>query len=499
MKKLFLALFLLFTWPTIFAVNDTLIFNGNNIPSSYNNKQVVFGQTLYVCGRSKNYLQLSYERIQAPEEIAEAGSAAYTAAENKFQKAFLALYCPNVWTDTVRLGATIDNLTATVTAHHEITSTAYLKFDNKRPTTRPDVGNARLIVCAANIQNYFPKWSGTTGASSDEEYQRQHKKIIKALRNIDADIFCLAEVQDGNVGVKALTHALNSYTAPGTYAYVDDGDTQYDEYTKVVFIYRTDKVKPALALGHPYTSGIYYKREYVQAFDELSTGERFVLCMNHFKSKAGSDAESSNSVRLTNVSKLIDFVTIKMNSNYYGDSDFLILGDLNCATKEAPIQVLSTMGFENQTDRFAPKDYSYVYNNGVEYLDHVFSTSSMSSQITGVAPYHINADESSIYHYKNGTDESMYRYADHDPIVVGLRLGGEVLVNEQEKTSLAKVYGTSGYIVVSSLEAVNVTVFDLLGRTVFSKDKVTEETIGVKTGMYIVRVGNFSKKVLVSD
>ena len=479
---------------------QNIVFSGNDLPATYFGHEVTFNQTLHVCGRGYKRLILSYKRQVLPYETAAANTQAYTDAENAFANAFITAYCPNISVDTIRLGATITNAVATITDERNISISGNIKFgNNTRPTSRPAVGNARLIVCAANVENYFPEWEGTNGATSNEEYQRQHTKMIKAFRNIDADIYCLAEIQDGTIALQAITHALNSQTAPNRYAYVDDGDYTTDTYSKVGYIYRTDKVTPVLTLGHPYnSSSVYYKREYVQAFDELSTNERFVISMNHFKAKTGTD-DNTNDIRMANVSKLIDFLTIKLNSNYYQDKDFLILGDMNCGTMEEPITFLTTMGFENQTARFAPNEYSYSFNNGVEYLDHAFATPTMAKQITGVAPYHINADESDAFYFLYGTDQSMYKYSDHDPIIVGLALSSDVAVGDMAEKADAEIYAYAGSIFIENSNNSVLTVYDMLGRTIYNNPHADNVAINVRPGIYIVRVGNTVKKIAVSE
>ena len=502
MRNFTLFLLSLITLSNISLFSQTVVFNGNDLPSAYFGHNVTFNQTLHVCGRSYNKLYLSYKRQRLPYEEAAINTQAYTDAENTFANAFITAYCPYIYVDTVRLGATLTNVVATINDERNISLGYNVKFgNNARPTSRPNVGDARLIICASNVENYFPQWEGTNGASSNEEYQRQHTKMIKAFRNIDADIYCLAEIQDGTIALQAITHTLNAQTAPNRYAFVDDGDNTTDIYSKVGFIYRTDKVKPVLALGHPYnSSSVYYKREYVQAFEELSTNERFMISMNHFKAKTGSD-DNTNEIRMANVSKLIDFITTKLNSNYYQDKDFLILGDLNCGTMEEPITFLSSMGFENQTQRFAPNDYSYAFNNGVEYLDHAFATPSMATQITGVAPYHLNADESDVFYFSSGTDESMYKYSDHDPIIVGLALKNEVSIEENHSYNNLNIniFSIDGNIFVESDTATELSVFDVLGRTVYSNHHDGNTVINVRPGIYIVRAGNVVKKVAVSE
>ena len=419
---------ILLTVSAFAAERDTIVFNGDTLPHNIGDT-LFFDQTLYVCARTSSYyLYLSYERLREPEEVAQKGTAAYDSALTKFQNAILKVYCPYFkQKDTIRLGAIVRNLVAFKAGERYVkTYASEIEIDNNtRPTSRPDVGEASLIVCAANVEHYCPDWEGSlSSAQSDTDYQRQHLKLMKALVNIDADIYALTELQPGIKALNNITNALNEMTQPGLYAFVDDKDSTIVKNVKVAFIYRTDKVVPVLGLGFPYGTTYqeltYHNREYVQAFDELATGERFVLSMNHFKAGAG-DSTTMNS-RMANVKHLVDFIDQRLKSNYYHDKDVMIVGDLNSFMQEPPIIYLDDSGFDNMLTKFAQKEYSYAFDKKVEYLDYVFTTPSMSAQVTGAQPYHINADESEIYYYANGEDTTMYRYADHDPIIIGLKL-----------------------------------------------------------------------------
>ena len=410
------------------AERDTIVFNGDTLKGNIGDT-LFFDQTLYVCGRTSSYyLYLSYERQREPEELAQKGTPAYDSAFAKFNNGILKVYCPYFkQKDTIRLGATVKNLVGMIAGPRYIkTYDTYIEIDNNtRPTSRPDVGDASLIVCEANLEHYCPDWEGSlSSAQSDTDYQRQHLKLMKALANIDADIYALTELQPGTKALNNITNGLNELTQPGRYAFVDDKDTQIVKNVKVAFVYRTDKVVPVLELGFPYGTTYqeltYHNREYVQAFEEIATGERFVLSMNHFKAGAG-DSTTMNA-RMANVKHLVDFIDIRLKSNYYRDDDVLIVGDMNSFMKEPPILYFDNAGFENQLTKYAPTEYSYAYDKKVEYLDYAFTTPSMSAQVTGACPYHINADESEIYHYSNGEDTTMYRYADHDPVIIGLKL-----------------------------------------------------------------------------
>jgi predicted extracellular nuclease len=84
----------------------------------------------------------------------------------------------------------------------------------------------------------------------------------------------------------------------------------------------------------------------------------------------------------------------------------------------------------DQVLRFnGPSDYSYVFDGEAGYLDHALATASLAGQVAGAAHWHINADEPSVIDYnidfkpQDLYTVSPYRASDHDPVLVGLRLG----------------------------------------------------------------------------
>lgn len=440
--KAFLALLILVIFSKNAQCQDVnIVFDGQSL-SPYVGQEVQFNQTLYVVDRavytSYTYLYLSYERLRQPEEVAIAGTAEYDSVALRNSTAVITarVSCEGLDVTNVRLGATITNLRATVTGEHNIRLDVMPTIgNNTRPSHRPDVGDARLIVCGANLEYYCPIWAGTYGAGSDEEFTIQHIKTVKALVNIDADIYALTELQQGAVSLDTLVYAMNASTVPGRYAHVEDYDSVTCQYIKVGFIYRTDKVRPILHLGHVImpsnnlnvTRYGDFRRMEVQCFEEIATGERMVVCMNHFKSKSGGDSSNNyyNENRVIEANQLLQFIQNEIDNDYYEDADFLILGDLNCGTMEEPIRTITGGGFVNLLSQYAPQEYSYSFSRTVEYLDHALASPSMAEQVTGVCPYHLNADETYLLHYDYSDDTTMYRYSDHDPIIVGVSLSSE--------------------------------------------------------------------------
>lgn len=468
MKKYLLLIVIILSLTGTWGQPTPIVFNGDSL-LPYAGQEVRFDQTLYVVGRviytNSKYLHLSYQRLQQPEEVAVEGSAAFDSITESHSHAVITARCDDIDVNAVRLGATIDNLVAKVrnTGPRNILIEGNRVFNNNvRPTHRPDVGDARLIVCNSNLQYFCPEWSGTFGAGNDEEFALERLKTVKGLININADIYALEELQQGKTSLDTLVAGMNAATTPGRYAYVEDYDTITCKYIKVGFIYRTDKVRPVLHLGHPYapSSNNYYtqtgnfRRMEIQCFEEIATGERFVVALNHFKSKSGGDSTNNyyNSNRVEEARRLLQFIDNEQNNNYYNDPDILILGDLNCGSMEEPVRILTdSVGYENLLQHYASREYSYCFSDKVGYLDYAIASPTMAEQVTGAMPYHINADESHMLHYDYGTDTTMYRYSDHDPLIIGLTLSQQNADNSRSlhiEESFANHFGC--------FEAVNV-------------------------------------------
>ncbi len=277
----------------------------------------------------------------------------------------------------------------------------------------PDVGEPSLVVCAQNMRNYFMHIENNPKVNYTQLQLRQKTiQIADVFCFIDADIYAMCELEANDTILKVLTDSLNGRTSDRPYAYVVDGISDSDySFVKSGFIYRKDKVK-TVGSNNASTSQTYYKYTMrYQMFEELATGERFTLSMNHFKAKTGVDSVD-NAKRVSEATDLVNkmkYVT--------ADPDILIMGDLNCEINEEPLQLLVDAGYEEQLLRFDSASISHCYSGSGQLIDHAFANSAMAAQITGAAVYHICTSCSSGAAYN-----SDYRYSDHDPYLIGLKL-----------------------------------------------------------------------------
>ena len=421
---------------------------------------------------------------------------------------------------------------------------------NPRPAAPHAVGGT-LRVAAQNTLNYFVTADYPTGNPLDNkcgpaqnvecrgwdfdqptELDRQKTKLIEALAGIDADVLGLNELEN-TTGVDALTDptngivpGLNAKLGAGTYAAIETGVIGTDAI-RVGLIYKPAKVRPVgdfkllTSAVDPRFIDTRSRPALAQTFEELATGARFTVAVNHLKSKGSAcadigdpdvgDGQGNCNVTRTNAAKaLVDWLATDPTGS--GDPDFLIIGDLNSYAMEDPITAIKagpddTAGtpddWTNLVSRFiGPYAYSYVFDGMAGYLDHALANPSLNSQVTGVAEWHINADEADVVDYdttfKPAGQEALwepnqFRVSDHDPIIVGLRLnaapsvdgGGPYTVDEGGSVSLtATGSDPNGDALTYAWDLDNNGTFETSGQTVtFSAatiDGPATRTVGVR-------------------
>lgn len=278
----------------------------------------------------------------------------------------------------------------------------------------PNLGNPRIVVLANNLENYYINPNSGRGDYTQAQIVAKTGKIVEMMLASNADIFAFCEVEAKPAVLQYLVQELNTAAGGNDFAAVTDGidedwDERYNNNIKSGFVYRVATVAP---YGSDYaaTNVTYYKNTMrIQAWTEISSGERFTLSMNHFK--AMSD-EASRSKRVDNANWLMAGLS---NSSKVKDPDILIMGDLNAQMGEQCLTIIQNNGYVEQLLRFDEDAYSYIYYGSHELIDHAFANSTMAQQITAAAVWHTNTSQS----YSQ-------RYSDHDAVLVGLRLGEQL-------------------------------------------------------------------------
>ncbi len=346
----------------------------------------------------------------------------------------------NSGTEIFRLVPTIDPLWTSV---------------NARPAGAPNVGGT-LNIASFNVLNFFttidmgqsicgPSGNDNCrGADSQQEFDRQRAKIINALLLLSADIVGLVELKNNPTdALQSLVDGLNAIAGAGTYAFVNTG-TIGSGVIRTGFLYKPVTVSPTGAFAvldatvDQRFDDSRNRPTLAQSFTQNSNGAIFTIAVNHLKSKGSScssagdpdqnDGQANcNGTRSDAAAAMADWLATDPTAS--GDPDILIIGDLNAYLQEDPVTVLEAAGYDNLLENFLGTDsYSFVFAGRAGALDHALASQSLVAQVTGIADWHINADESPVRDYNVEFDRdpgifdasTPYRASDHDPLVIGL-------------------------------------------------------------------------------
>lgn len=342
---------------------------------------------------------------------------------------------------------------------------------NSRPAQPPEVGG-NLKVASFNVLNYFTTIDTGAficgpaadqecrGADTPEELARQRAKILAALSAVQPDIAGLMEIQnDDDASVADLVAGLNDTFGAGTYDYVHTGFIGTDAI-KLALIYKPASV--SLVGGYAILDSTVDPRfidtknrpTLAQTFMDNATGGIFTVAVNHLKSKGsdcndvsdpdmGDGAGNCNLTRTAAAQALVDWLASDPTGS--GDSDYLIIGDLNSYDKEDPIDAIKAGPddiagtADDYTDlifNYQGEDaYSYVFDGQIGYLDHALASAGLVPEVTGASDWHINADEPDLIDYdmsfKAPAQDALYapdpyRASDHDPVIIGLNVCDEI-------------------------------------------------------------------------
>ena len=424
----------------------------------YVGQTVVFDQPMIISSNasSSNY-QISPRRIFQPTNQVLPGSAAYRSMLSMNATGFVALTGVGGYH---RCGERVYNLTAKVNSTSSISFISGTWRGNTRADLErgiPDLGDYRLLVCAMNLEYYLVKDFGTDrGPRNYSQHQDQRTKTNKALTKINADIYGLVEIQQGQDALEEIANDLNTKLPGRNYTYINDGTSANGTYTKSGYVYDANKVEP---VGKMLENEEAVKgRKKMMCFREKATGERFIFSLNHFKAKSGSasgaDADQGDGQGIFNATRTREAQSVIDQYGKYkrsiNDDDILIMGDLNAYAKEDPVMLFVNRNFIDLHRAFhADSSYSYQFSNCAGYLDHAISNGSLYPQITGMASYTINSDENDRYTYDKSNDNTMFRSSDHDPVLVGLKLDSTLNYDPSPAINSAEIMlGTADKLVI---------------------------------------------------
>jgi predicted extracellular nuclease len=330
------------------------------------------------------------------------------------------------------------------------------RFDNVNPRPGAPAVGGSLHVATFNLDNYFSTVdtgericgpdgdAACRGADSDEEFARQHGKIITALATMDADIVAVIELENNaSESTQSIVDGLNARVGAGSFAFIDTGTIGSDAI-RVGLLYKPATVQPVGTFAVLDQSvdvrfeDHRHRPVLAQTFETVSDAERFTVLANHLKSK-GSSCESDgdpnisdgqgncSATRAMAAAAMIDWIATDPTSS--GDADFLVIGDFNTHTMGDAMTQFGNAGYTNVAEtHIGAGAYSFEFEGQFGALDHAMASPSLASKVVDAVEWHINADEAELndYNLEFGRDPALfdpaspYRASDHDPLIIGL-------------------------------------------------------------------------------
>jgi hypothetical protein len=328
--------------------------------------------------------------------------------------------------------------------------------DNPRPGAPSVAGSIR--VASFNVLNFFSNVDAgqaicgplgnqnCRGADSAEELSRQLEKTVTAIALMDADIIGLIELENNaTASIAMIVDALNARISGGTttYSFVDTGTINSDAI-KTGFVFNSSTIRTTGSFAildasvDPRFVDNRNRPALAQSFEVLANGAVLTVVVNHLKSKGSScdsagdpnidDGQGNCNMTRTNAAAAIaDWIGTDPTAS--GDTDFLIIGDLNAYLMEDPLTALKNAGLTSLLESNADA-YSFQFDAMAGALDHALASPSLNGQVVAAIEWHINSDEPHLldYNLENGRDadlfdpNSPYRASDHDPVIIGLDL-----------------------------------------------------------------------------
>ena len=438
---------------------------------------------------------------------------------------------------TVRIASTLDSLWGIMGyafSKYRIqpVSLSSVKIKYASRPSLPSVGSgANLRVASFNVLNYFNGdgvgggYPTARGAHSAAEFTRQRDKIISAIKEINADVVGLIEIEnDGvlsNSAIQDLVNGLNIAMGSGTYSIINDGATIQTSCTDAIrcgIIYKSSVVTP---IGAPLISAhaVFNRPPLSQQFKLKSTDSSFNFIINHFKSKScsgstGADVDQLdgqgcyNTTRKAQAGALLDFIKNIVVPNT-GIVNVLSMGDYNAYFEEDPLDSIRSNGY---TVLSSAKSYSYLFGSMMGSLDNAFVNSSLNPAVTGIVKWNINSCEPTHLGYDDLINDGSgdfsnpwagsytptpFRSSDHDPIIIGLNLPKRLSVAEFEN-QIFKLYPNpaTDKLVIECEEASEVTIvlMNSMGQQLMRTEMLigkTQHELDIQklhSGIYFVKI-----------
>lgn len=356
----------------------------------------------------------------------------------------------------------------------------------------PEKEQGRLRIASFNLLNYFNGQHNSQGevdfsrnargATQQAGFELQEKRLVSAIRTIDADILGLLELENDGFEQHSAIQRLIAQLNQGqpepkhyTFSKPSRGQSLGSDKITVGLLYRPNtltltKVDSVVMPTQSKAGTLRRMRPSLVADFRLPSGKTLQIAVNHFKSKGSACWEDlnqpsqqdviqgrCNALRVSAAAVLGHALTKKSKGIDYQ----ILLGDFNAYSFEDPIQLLTGynkqfhpypiqgatgvanapkipttgFGFVAPAKNLDPNGFSYVYSGRAGSLDHILVNPKLARKITLLRHWNINSVETSgfrpdalfehfnsDYHRQNYYQVGPFASSDHDPVIMDMQV-----------------------------------------------------------------------------
>jgi predicted extracellular nuclease len=296
----------------------------------------------------------------------------------------------------------------------------------------------KLRVVSFNLLNFFNGdgrgggFPTERGAKSRDDFQAQADRTRSAISMMKPHLLAVQELENDGFGphsaASSLLDLLNE-SGQGEWSSVKlpAGQIGHDIITVGLF-YRSDLLLtegPAQTLdSSPFRN--LSRQPLAQLFRERATGQRFLIAVNHLKSKGGCPKKGKNTdqrdgqgcwnpARVAAAEAVSDWV--RGLAEKFETDLMLIVGDMNAWRRSDPISTFRNKGFVEIVEHVAGlPQHSYVYWGEAGTLDYAFASDALLRLVSHAEIGHINSN----WPQKMNLPKPWLRSSDHDPVAVDL-------------------------------------------------------------------------------
>ena len=302
------------------------------------------------------------------------------------------------------------------------------------PIDPPADGMVRIV--SSNLLNFFNgdgKGGGfptERGAGSLQEFEAQSARTRAAVAKMQPHLLAVQELENDGFGpdsaARSLLRLLNdtgaddwAFVAPGT------GGIGGDVITVGLFYRRQvlESIGPPQVLDRPEFQHLS-RQPLAQLFRDRRSGKKFLVAVNHLKSKGSCPDRGENSdrkdgqgcwsqARVSAVKALVPWLeglAAEMDTD-----KVIILGDMNAWRNEDPIRKFTDFGLIDLVEALSGlPQHSFLYWSQTGTLDYAFASPALAEYASKAVFWHINAD----WPRQMEQPQPWLRASDHDPLIV---------------------------------------------------------------------------------